>query len=230
MRKKSAPRKRNPSPPPQPVSRRIGYARVSTLDQSLDLQTDALTKAGCLPDDIYKDKSTGAHMNRMGLQSAFKALRAGDTLVIWKLDRLGRNVGDLLAVLEMMKERDIGLISLQDSIDTSTAMGRFLFHLLASLAQLERELTVERTHAGLRSARARGRVGGAPRAFSPEAEKKIAAQFYRRPADMTYDGWVDLLAAEWSEVAGRKISTGTIRNIAKRHPPQKRKPKRKAKR
>ena len=143
------------------TAHRIGYARVSTRDQNLDLQLDALKKAGC--DKIYEDTISGTKSQRPGLTQALDNLRDGDTLVVWKLDRLGRSVKDLLDFAGGLNKRGIGFVSLTDAIDTTTASGRFFFNVMASLAQMERELMVERTQAGLQAAREQGRVGGRKR-------------------------------------------------------------------
>jgi DNA invertase Pin-like site-specific DNA recombinase len=139
----------------------IGYARVSTKDQNLHLQSEALTQAGC--EKIYKDHVSGATASRKGLDMALEVLRQGDTLVVWKLDRLGRNVKNLVTLVGELEGLGIHFKSLTDSIDTSTSSGRFFFHVMASLAQMERELLVERTQAGLETARRHGRIGGRKR-------------------------------------------------------------------
>ena len=146
------------------AAHRIGYARVSTRDQNLDLQLAALTSAGC--DRIFEDTMSGTKAGRPGLAKALEALREGDTLIVWKLDRLGRSVKDLLDFAGGLNERGIGFVSLTDSIDTTTASGRFFFNVMASLAQMERELMVERTQAGLQAAREQGRVGGRKRVMT----------------------------------------------------------------
>ncbi len=143
------------------TTHRIGYARVSTRDQNLDLQRDALQKAGC--DKIYKDTISGTKSQRPGLDQALDNLRKGDTLVVWKLDRLGRSVKDLLDFAGGLNDRGVGFVSLTDAIDTTTVSGRFFFNVMASLAQMERELMIERTQAGLQAAREQGRVGGRKR-------------------------------------------------------------------
>lgn len=136
----------------------IGYARVSTDDQDLALQLDALTKAGC--EKIFSDKLSGAAARRAGLADAVSHLRAGDALVVWKLDRLGRTVKGLVDLVSELEQSGVQFRSLTDGIDTSTGPGRFFFHVMAALAQMERELIVERTRAGLAAAKARGRLGG----------------------------------------------------------------------
>ena len=139
----------------------VGYVRVSTQDQNLDLQLEALQKAGC--EKIYEDKTSGSKAERPGLKMALEVLREGDTLVVWKLDRLGRTVKQLVAFVSEFEEQGIHFKSLTDSIDTSTPSGRFFFHIMASLSQMERELMLERTRAGLAAARVRGRMGGRKR-------------------------------------------------------------------
>ena len=136
----------------------IGYARVSTDDQSLDLQTDALKGAGC--DNFFTDQVGGAVAEKAGLTQALAYMREGDTLVVWKLDRLGRTVKGLVELVDLLKSRGIQFRSLTDGIDTSTSSGRFFFHMMAALAEMERDLIRERTNAGLAAARARGRLGG----------------------------------------------------------------------
>lgn len=136
----------------------IGYARVSREDQKLELQLQALNAAGC--DRIFSDKKSGAQKLRKGLEEALSHLRSGDTLVVWKLDRLGRTVKQLVDLIEELELKKINFKSIKDNIDTTTSAGRFFFHLMASLAQMERELIVERTKAGLEAARKLGRVGG----------------------------------------------------------------------
>ena len=139
----------------------VGYARVSTMDQNLDLQRTALTKAGC--GKIYEDRLSGTRAERPGLKLTLEVLRDGDTLVVWKLDRLGRSVKGLVDLVNQLAERGVQFKSLTDNIDTGTPSGRFFFHVMASLAQMERELIVERTRAGLNAAREQGRIGGRKR-------------------------------------------------------------------
>ncbi len=142
----------------------IGYARVSTKDQDLSLQYEALNQVGC--DKIYDDKVSGSKSSRQGFNLALEVLREGDSLVVWKLDRLGRSVKDLVTMVGKLEQRGVHFKSLTDNIDTSTPAGRFFFHVMASLAQMERELMVERTRAGLDAARKRGRVGGRKRTMT----------------------------------------------------------------
>jgi DNA invertase Pin-like site-specific DNA recombinase len=154
----------------------IGYARVSTQDQNLDLQTEALRKAGCKK--IFDDKISGSHAERPGLAKVQEALRDGDTLVVWKLDRLGRSVKHLVDLVGELHKRGVQFKSLTDAIDTGTASGRFFFHVMASLAEMERELTIERTQAGLKIARQLGRTGGRKRLMTEskiKSAKKLLA-------------------------------------------------------
>ncbi len=154
----------------------VGYARVSTLEQSLDLQTKALEEAGCKK--IYEDRISGLRADRPGLAQALEQLREGDTFVVWKLDRLGRSVKDLIQFVTHLETNKIHFKSLTDQIETSSPMGKFFFHIMASLAQMERELIGERTRAGLNAAKQRGRIGGRKRKMTPskvESAKKLLA-------------------------------------------------------
>jgi len=154
----------------------IGYARVSTQDQNLDLQIDALTKTGC--EKLFDDKISGSRAERPGLAKALEMLREGDTLVVWKLDRLGRSVKNLVDLVSELDKRGVQFKSLTDAIDTGTPSGRFFFHVMASLAEMERELTIERTRAGLEVARTLGRTGGRKRKMTDskiESAKKLLA-------------------------------------------------------
>ncbi len=152
---------------------RIGYARISTKDQKAQMQVDALEQANC--ERVYTEVASGAKTARPVLDDVLSRLRAGDVLVIWKLDRLGRNLKHLITLANQLLERDVGLISLNDPIDTTTAQGRLVFNIFASLAEFERDLIRERTKAGLNAARARGRIGGRPPGLSKEANAKAMA-------------------------------------------------------
>jgi DNA invertase Pin-like site-specific DNA recombinase len=143
----------------------IGYARVSTDDQNLDLQRDALKGAGC--ERIFEDTISGAKADRIGLAELMNVLRAGDTVVIWRLDRLGRSLKNLIQLVERFETIKVGLRSLQENIDTSSSGGRLVFHVFGALAEFERNLMRERTQAGLIAARARGRMGGRPKRLDP---------------------------------------------------------------
>ena len=149
---------------------KFGYARVSTQDQNLNLPIEALKQAGCKK--IFEDKISGSRAERPGLAKALEMLRDGDTLVVWKLDRLGRSVKNLVDLVGELQKKGIHFQSLTDAIDTGTTSGRFFFHVMASLAQMERELTVERTRAGLALACSLGRKGGRKRQMT---ESKIAS-------------------------------------------------------
>lgn len=147
---------------------KVGYARVSTHEQNLSLQIDELKKSGCTK--IFTDKISGSKSERPGLQEALDYLRTGDSLVVWRLDRLGRSLKHLIEVITVLEERKIGFSSLQESIDTTTSGGKLIFHIFGALAEFERNLIQERTKAGLAAARARGRKGGRPKALD---DKKI---------------------------------------------------------
>jgi DNA invertase Pin-like site-specific DNA recombinase len=154
----------------------IGYARVSTQDQNLDLQIDALTQAGCKK--LFQEKMSGSRAARPEFSKALEALREGDTLVVWKLDRLGRSVKNLVDLVGELHKQGVQFKSLTDAIDTATPSGRFFFHVMASLSQMERELTIERTRAGLEIARKLGRKGGRKRRMTDskiESARKLLA-------------------------------------------------------
>src|SRR5512132_1089388 len=136
----------------------IGYARVSTSDQTLDLQKDALQKAGC--GRIFTDTASGAKAERQGLDEALSYVRPGDTLVVWRLDRLGRSLPHLIETITALDNRKIGFKSITEAIDTTTSGGKLVFHIFGALAEFERDIIKERTQAGLNAARARGRKGG----------------------------------------------------------------------
>jgi len=150
---------------------RIGYARVSTDDQTLDLQRDALKRAKCR--HTYEEHASGKNTARPELDGCLKALRKGDTLVVWRLDRLGRSLRDLIQLTQDLQGRGIGLESLTEKIDTVSTTGKLVFHVFAALAEFERNLIRERTLAGLKAARARGRSGGRPKKLSPKELKTI---------------------------------------------------------
>ena len=144
---------------------RIGYARVSTLEQNPALQQDALRAAGC--ERVFEDRASGAKAERPGLAAALEYARPGDTLVVWRLDRLGRSLRDLIDRVRELEERGIGFKSLREGFDTTTGSGRLVFHVFGALAEFERALIRERTGAGLAAARARGRKGGRKKALTP---------------------------------------------------------------
>ncbi|WP_105416501.1 recombinase family protein [Neorhizobium sp. T25_27] len=151
---------------------RIGYARVSTIDQHMDLQMDALRAAGC--ERIFEDLGvSGGRDRRAGLSAMLRVLRKGDVLIVWRLDRLGRSIGHLISVIEGLKRRGIAFLSLTECIDTSSAGGKLVFHFLAALAEFEKSLIRERTIAGIKAAKARGRCPGRPRALTDEQCEEV---------------------------------------------------------
>jgi DNA invertase Pin-like site-specific DNA recombinase len=167
----------------------VGYARVSTVEQNLDLQLDALEQAGC--ERIFEDHISGAKADRPGWREARAALRAGDTLVVWRLDRLGRSLKHLIEVITELDGQGIGFKSVQESLDTTTPGGRLVFHVFGALAQFERELIQERTKAGLAAARARGRMGGRPRKLG--AKEVATARRLLEDPEQTVKGVAELL-------------------------------------
>lgn len=161
----------------------VGYARVSTQDQDPALQLDALKAAGC--EKLFTEKASGAQRERPQLQAAIDYMREGDTLVIWKLDRLARSLKQLIETVESLAARGIGLRSLTEAIDTTTSGGKLIFHIFGALAEFERGVIRERTRAGLDAARARGRTGGRPPALSPD--DLAAAKALLRDPDITVE-------------------------------------------
>lgn len=145
---------------------RLGYARVSTLDQDPALQHDALLAAGC--QRIFMDKASGRLESRPAMNDLLAHVRPGDMVVVWRLDRLGRSLRHLIDVVQDLQQREVAFVSLTEQIDTSTPGGRLVFHVFGALAEFERDLIRERTHAGLAAARARGRTGGRPTVWTPE--------------------------------------------------------------
>jgi DNA invertase Pin-like site-specific DNA recombinase len=154
----------------------IGYARISTGEQTLDLQLDALTAAGC--GKVYTETASGAKAERPVLEDVLGYLRLGDTLVVWRLDRLGRSLQHLIALVTGLAERGIGFKSLTEQIDTTTPGGKLIFHVFGALAEFERDLIRERTHAGLAAARARGRLGGRPKKLQDARQRELARSLY----------------------------------------------------
>ena len=157
---------------------KIGYARVSTNDQNTNLQIDALKKSGC--EKIFEEKASGAQRERPELKAALEYVRKGDTIVVWKLDRLARSLKQLIETVEDLERREIGFQSLTEAIDTSTSGGRLIFHIFASLAEFERNIIRERTKAGLESAKARGRTGGRPPKLS-DKDIEVAKTLLKNP-------------------------------------------------
>lgn len=158
-----------------PLYMKIGYCRVSTDDQSLDLQKDALSKAGC--EKIFEDIISGAKSQRPGLITLLEFARANDTIVVWRLDRLGRSMKDLISLVSTLDEKGIQLASLTESIDTSTSSGKLFFHIFGAIAEFEKNLIVDRTRAGLAAARARGRKGGRPKILD-QSKRNLAVKLY----------------------------------------------------
>jgi DNA invertase Pin-like site-specific DNA recombinase len=154
----------------------VGYTRVSTSEQTLDLQKDALEKIGCTK--IFSDVVSGAREERTGLAEASEYVREGDTLVVWRLDRLGRNLKHLIETVTALKQQGVAFKSITENIDTSTATGQLVFHIFGALAEFERNLINERTMAGLEAARARGRKGGRPRLKSAAGKVAMAKKLY----------------------------------------------------
>jgi DNA invertase Pin-like site-specific DNA recombinase len=152
---------------------KIGYARVSSDDQNLDLQIDALRQAGC--ERIYEEKQSGGRLDRPEFTRLLENLRAGDTLVAWRLDRVGRSTQHLIGMIEQLEALGCGFQSVTEAIDTTTSSGKLIFHIFAALAEFERSLIRERTKAGLKAARARGRQGGRPRSLDADKQKMAQA-------------------------------------------------------
>jgi DNA invertase Pin-like site-specific DNA recombinase len=187
---------------PKPAAPRVvGYARVSTSDQRLDLQIDALTKAGVHPDNIHRDYASGARAARRGLRNAMRDLREGDTLLVWKLDRLGRDLPDLIRNMQELDKIGVAFRSLTEALDTTTATGKLVLHIMAAIAQFERDITRERTAAGMRAAVARGvRLGAAPKLS--DSQKKEVGKLLRK-GNLT----VRAIAKQFN------VSPGTIYNM-----------------
>ncbi len=182
------------------MNQRIGYARVSTEDQNLDLQREALKRAGC--SKIYEETASGKSSGRPELEECRKALRTGDTLVVWRLDRLGRSLPDLVQIVAELKQHDIGFESLNEKIETGNAGGKLVINVFTALAEFERNLIRERTHAGLVAARARGRAGG--------RKPKLDAQQIREIKQLMADTGISV-----SQIAERyKVSRTTIYKVA----------------
>lgn len=182
------------------MNQRIGYARVSTDDQNLDLQRDALKRAGC--STIYEETASGKSAGRPELEQCRKALRPGDTLVVWRLDRLGRSLPDLVQIVAELEQSGVSFESLGEKIETGSAAGKLVFHVFAALAEFERNLIRERTYAGLAAARARGRAGGR----KPKLDEKQIREIKRLITDPSIS---------ISQIADRyKVSRTTIYKIA----------------
>lgn len=180
---KAAAKRPNAAAIPEAKPMHIGYARVSTRDQDVSLQIEALEAAGC--ERIFTETASGSHADRPELARALSHLRPGDTLIVWRLDRLGRSLGHLIELIGAFKARGVGFRSLTDPIDTTTAAGELIFNIFGSIAQFERELMRERTKAGLESARARGRRGGRKRKIHPRMLRQIKALLNDREITVT---------------------------------------------
>lgn len=197
---------------------KFGYTRVSTSEQNHDLQSDQLREEGC--EQVFHETASGAKTERPVLQSLLNRVRAGDVIVVWKLDRLGRSLRHLIDLVNVLMEKEVGLKSLQDPIDTTTAQGRLIFNIFASLAEFERDLIIERTQAGLNAARARGRKGGRPKGLSDTAKKKaIAAESLYVTGNLSIKEIIDTLhisrATLYRYLRHRNIDIGTVKkNIA----------------
>lgn len=182
----------------------VGYVRVSTNDQNTALQRNALDSAGC--ELIFEDKISGRTSDRPGLKQVLRILSKGDTLIVWKLDRLGRSMRHLVVLVEELRERGINFRSLTDSIDTSNPMGRFFFHVMGALAEMERELIVERTRAGLAAARAVGRIGGRKPKLTDEqwaqAGRLIASGETRQRVALIFDVGISTLYKKFPATTG----------------------------
>ncbi len=183
----------------------VGYARVSTGDQNLDLQRDALIAAGCEENRIFTDKLSGSKDDRPGLAQALEYVRGGDTLVVWRLDRLGRSLSHLIQTTTALEQRGVGFKSLQEGIDTTTSGGKLVFHIFGALAEFERSLIRERTNAGLKAARARGRNGGRPKKL--DARKLAVAESLLKDPKLT--------VAEVAEQVG--VARSTLYTYLKRN-------------
>ncbi len=183
----------------------VGYARVSTGDQNLDLQRDALLAAGCDESKIFTDRLSGGKDDRPGLAQALEYVRGGDTLVVWRLDRLGRSLSHLIQTTTGLEHRGVGFKSLQEGIDTTTSGGKLVFHIFGALAEFERSLIRERTNAGLKAARARGRNGGRPKAL--DTRKLAVAETLLRDPKLT--------VAEVAEQVG--VARSTLYSYLKRN-------------
>ncbi len=182
----------------------LGYARVSTTDQDAALQVDALNAAGCYR--VFVDTISGSLEHRPELEKLLDQIRPGDTLVVWRLDRLGRSIRHLIDQLQVLSARGVGFRSLQETIDTTSPGGRLVFHVFAALAEFERDLIRERTNAGLAAARARGRTGGRPSSLSPD-QVKAARRMYEQQ---------EMTVAQIGQVLG--VSRTTIYRALNRQP------------
>ena len=199
---------------------KVGYARVSTPDQSFALQVDALRQAGCAK--VYEEVSSGVRAARPVLDALLNDLQGGDILVVWKFDRLGRSLKHLVELVNMLRDNEVGLQSLQDPIDTTTPQGRLNLHLFAALAEFERDLIQERTRAGLSAARARGRKGGRPKGLSRQAEATAcAAETLYREGQLSVQQVADQLGISkrtlYTYLRHRGVPVGAYRTAQRAH-------------
>lgn len=171
----------------------IGYARVSSTEQILDLQLDALNAAECKSENIYTDKKSGKNLERKGLNDALSHLREEDTLMVWRLDRLGRTLKELIEIVNDLNKRGVQFRSLQEGFDTTTPGGELFFHVFGAVAQFERKIIIERTQAGLQAARARGRLGGRPKIADLDPKKIEMAKKLYKDMDMPVQEILDTL-------------------------------------
>jgi len=172
---------------------KIGYARISTKGQHLDLQIDALKKAGC--EKIYKDIISGSLSNRPALNQLLNDANKNDVIIIWKLDRLGRSLKNLVELINTLNEKEVGLKSINDPVDTTTAQGRLIFNIFGSLAEFERELIKERTLAGLEAARDKGKIGGRPKGLTKKAQNTaLTAEYLYKEEKLSVNEILDQLA------------------------------------
>ena len=172
---------------------KIGYARISTRAQNLDLQIDALKKAGC--EKIYKDIISGSLSNRPALDQLLNYVNKNDVIIIWKLDRLGRSLKNLVDLINTLNEKEVGLKSINDPVDTTTAQGRLIFNIFGSLAEFERELIKERTLAGLEAAREKGNIGGRPKGLTKKAQNiALTAEYLYKEEKLSVNEILDQLA------------------------------------
>lgn len=192
-----------------PDGKLVGYARVSREEQSTIMQLDAIAEAGVPRALIYSDEASGRTLKRLGFQSAWKALREGDTLVIWRLDRLSRSVEDMAALIRQLRERKIGLFSIMDGVDITTPGGRFMATIQSAAAEHEVEVMSERTKAGQAAGRARGFHPGRPKSLTPERRAAAVAELHRKPKSTTYVLWRKAVAKRHG------ISPATLSNYAK---------------
>jgi len=196
----------------------MGYARVSTFEQIMDLQQDTLRKAGC--SRVFTDTVSGATRDRAGLLQTLSFLRAGDTLVVWRLDRLGRSLKHLIETVSILHDRGIGFVSLTEHIDTTTSSGKLIFHMFAALAEFERDVIRERTQAGLQAARARGRLGGRPLLLAGAKKLAMVQAMYDDKSNTVEDICQALHISRATLYRYLKANRATTDTIAQSEPPE----------